>query len=362
MDRHEILDVKETLKENLSGEQIEVVLDELIHDPIKNLIKCTTLVEDMLSEAIALVAANQKRKLASIGGAALVSSLFSIIVSKNVEFRAYAIKELQLERSIYFHLFKIFNAALDGYIKYSLLFLEATKNKDMEKRHEYFDTMMAFYKTMRLKKNTPFQDLIKIRDDSYKAYRFRSMVTEKYIRFIHQRAIKFKRATSLNIDLDDLFKNMLVSVLTKAIPKYRSDKGPLTPHIEWLLKDAVTGQAVSHQYGVAYHIPTSARKKISGDGQLINNISSQIDAATLELEDPESLETEIEKKNGQHWIYKIAAEADKYRLGFLDYGFVYQLNADEVSLLKETLEANEILVKLDACLSKRPSKLSIEGL
>jgi DNA modification methylase len=65
------------------------------------------------------------------------------------------------------------------------------------------------------------------------------MVTEKYIRFIHQRAIKFKRATSLNIDLDDLFKNMLVSVLTKAIPKYRSDKGPLTPHIEWLLKGLI---------------------------------------------------------------------------------------------------------------------------
>jgi len=337
MDRKQILESKESLKENLSGEQIEFILNSLIHSPIEQLMKHTTLVEDTISESLQLIVANQKRKLAVIEGNDLVSAIFSIIISKDVNYRASALKELQLERSVYFRIFKNFDDAFNVYCDNLPKYFEAVASKDFEAQEQFYSAMIKAQKDLRLINNTlPYQEFLLIKENITKAYRFRSMLIEKYIRFVHQRAIKFRKGTSLNIDLDDLFKNLLVSI-PKAIDKYRAEKGPLTTHIEWWLKDAITQNASSHEYGIAYHIPSSKRRKMQKSNETIQNFSSAIDDNVLEMEGEDSLEEKVLQSSNDTRLARIAAEADKKKMGFLELGFVYVLNPVEKFRLRKTL-------------------------
>lgn len=337
MNRAQILNLKETLKENLSGEQIEFVLDSLIQNPIMQLMRYTTLVEDTLSESLPLIYANQKRKLAIVEGQPLINAIFSIILSKDIVFKTNTLQSLQLERSIYFCIFENFVKVFKSYKQNMIEFLRLNSNDDLDKKLLFYKNLIIDQGNLRLLGSTvPFQEFINIQNSIELAYKFRAMLTEKYVRFVHGRAIKFQKGTGLTVDLDDLFQNMLISI-PKATNKYRAEKGLLTSHIEWWLKDAVTQNASSHEYGTAYHIPPSKRRKMQRANETLQNFSNVIDDNVLELEGEDSLEQQILRNSNDARIARIAAEADRSRLGFLELGFVYMLSNKEKRLMKKSL-------------------------
>ncbi len=338
MDRTSILKFREKLSGvNLSGEQIEYILDTLILNAIVPMMRYTSIVEDTLAESIHLISANQKRKLAIVEGEQLISALFSVVVSDNLDQKVAILKELQLERSIYFRIFEIFTANFNQYSESLPRFFLATKEKDFDRRALEFKNLTYAARGLRCyKSEIPYQEFQAIAEHISKAYKFRSMIVEKYVRHVYMQAVKFRRGTKLTIDLDDLYKNLLLSVI-KAINKYRAEKGPLTTQIEWWMKDATTQSATSHEIGSAYHIPPSQRRKMLKSGEALQNFSSAIDEKALETEIEDSLESEIMQASDDSRLSRIAAEADKSRLGFLELGFVYPLNADERAKLRATM-------------------------
>lgn len=335
MNWSQLLNFKESLKENLSGEQIEFVLDSLIHNPIAQLMRYTTLVEDTLSESLSLIHANQKRKLAIVEGPPLINALFSIVVSKDVSFKANTLRSIQLERSIYFCIFENFIKTFNEYKKNMVQFLQT--HNDIDKRMQFYKQLVLNQQSLHLLGHTvPYQEFVAIENAIELAYKFRAMLTEKYVRFVHGRALKFQRGTGLTVDINDLFQNMVISI-PKATNKYRAEKGLLTSHIEWWLKDAVTQNAASHEYGTAYHIPPSKRRKMQKANEALLNFSNVIDDDVLEIEGEDSLEQQILRNSNDARIAKIAAEADRSKMGFLELGFVYVLSDKEKHLMKKSL-------------------------
>jgi hypothetical protein len=94
-----------------------------------------------------------------------------------------------------------------------------------------------------------------------KFYECRANVLDHYLKLSSKQASIYIKANGSNFDFNDVRQTILKSILL-AIDKYDSNKGALTSYINWWVLNAQTCGTAEHEYGIAYTIPQSHRKKI----------------------------------------------------------------------------------------------------
>ena len=331
-----ILGFKEQLPQQLDGEQIEYVLDALLQRALEPILRTTYFIEDVLAEMMHLVIDNRRRKVSAFDrNDELAAHIFSLIVTDDFETKARLLKKMQLERSILFHILQRFHGMTGDYIdslprvlrgKPTSIYLDAlATNQSALRKFRFKKSRESFYYAVRESKS--WMAL---------AYRFRAMIVEKYVRFVYNVARRYVKATKLVINLNDLFKDLTLSTF-KAIDKYRSEKGTLTMFLRWWLKDGATQSATSHEYGVSYHMPAARRRSMINKGKQIANFSHQIDEKTVDTIPSDLLEDEIVNTSEKNYLVRLAAHADKTRMGFLEMGLMYPLSQEEIAQLRATL-------------------------
>jgi hypothetical protein len=328
----QLLKIKEKIEENLAGNQIAKTLDDLLFNCLKPIIFNTNFMEYVLVELLPHIFLNQRRKFSNKSLDDLRDAIFSFIMTDNDEEKMKLLRKQGLERSIYIAALQTFEVSAQQYLEETETQLENIANNKpyddskLKKIRKMFYPRKDFYETS--------QSTIFWLNNIYK---FRAMIVEKYVRHAYVESIKMTKATDLNIEQEDLFRNLIINI-HKAIDKYDAEKGPLTSYIDRWFLEAKTNVKNIHEIGVAYSIPTSQRKKLLEEGKLHNftlELNDEI-AESIKDDKENALDNMIGSQNNTI-MHNIACHADTDKMYVITQDIVHTLNSQDLNLQRQTL-------------------------
>lgn len=333
-----LLCLKERLTENLSSFQIAATLDDLILKALTPILE-TGILEKCLVEVLPFTMSNKRRKFSAMDREDFIDKLFTLIVTTNNSNKIAIIKELRLERTIYFTTFKLFfNATeqLDANF-------QAYTSSPLYSREESiaYENLLNMASSL----NMSINQMISRRQEALYWYnlaiQFKQMVTEKFVRLAYVEASKAITSTNLNISKSDLFRDLIMSI-SKAIDKYDSAEGPLTNYIKWWFMDAKNNAQGSHEYGIAYKIPIAQRRKLleSGAINMTVELNEQISSET-----PDESDTILDNIiNAQECtnLGSLAVSLPEARVASLMEGVFYTPTAADKLAMQATLSSMKL--------------------
>lgn len=246
---------------NLTGEQIQQVLDLFLYKALEPIILYTDMFDQQVAYILSVVSSNRKRKVSSLDRDRTVDLLCRYLFATDRRKKFEILREAKIERS-FLHVFaNRFLQKISNYCsKYNAFLL--------------FDGNTAGRNALREELNTIAVRLgCKDRQSMYtiatvslgylkRFYDYRAQVLEKYAKQASSQAKAHTSTKGSNFDFNDVRQTILKGILL-AIDKYDSERGALTTYINWWVLNAQTCNTSEHEYGIAYVVPQSQRKKIA---------------------------------------------------------------------------------------------------
>ena len=328
---YSLLKVKEQLSENLSSLQIVKTLDELLFNAVKPLMRNTDFMDYTLVELLPYLFLNRRRRFSNVPHGELCDNIFSVIMIQNREDKIALLQKQGLERSVYF-------AALVKFETEALKYFEAV-NQQLANMHNSLPYVVDV--GQKLRKNffihgNEYQTARSVAFWLKHSYRFKQMIVEKYIRRAFTEARKMASQTNLQIDVDDLFRNLILSV-HKAIDKYDIKKGPLASYVAYWFLEAKKSYRNAHEYGVAYNMPTGKRKKLLEEGA-VQSLTTELNdsiAESISDDSQDTLANMIDTEN-QTMNNNLACRADKNKIYCLLNNIQYQPTEADIALQRQS--------------------------
>lgn len=308
---------------NLTGEQIQQILDMLLYSSLRPIVECSTLFNDEATYLLFLLTSSKKRKISSLERDAVVSKMSSFLTTDNGPKRFALLKASRIERHFLHAFAKMFLDRLAPYIK---IYRKYERTGDIEKAQEYADKygMCPHRLYIALRNGKMFLSYF---------YDFRNSVIGQYIKKTNKLA-KAHTVHNPHLSFPDLVQSVVRSVIT-ALDKYDSRKGALTSYINTWAKNAVTSTK-EHEYGVAYTIPQTQRKKIVDKECLDVNFGVSLDHLVRHFSDDdgnseyhqilsahdEDIDEIFDKNSDTEMVRRVAKIVDPQGIGrlYLDIG------------------------------------------
>lgn len=244
---------------NLTGEQIQNVLDLFLYKSLEPIIRYSTAFDHQIIYLLGLITRNKKRKLSSIPREEAISFLARALVSEDKSAKFELVRSAKIERNFIHVFINQFLAKSGNYtLEYSkYLCLSGHRRKLQSRRMDNLSQALL----------TDRRSLFVICMNSYDAlqqfYKYRSEVLGNYVQLASKQAKAYTMVNSTNTyDFQDVRQTILRAILT-AIDKYDSSKGALTSYINWWILNAQTCSAAEHEYGIAFTMPQSHKRKIA---------------------------------------------------------------------------------------------------
>jgi hypothetical protein len=288
-----------------------------------------------MCELLPLVYQNNRRKYSNHDHSTFADMLFSFMMTKDLSIKAKILKACHIEKTILFSMLDDFYVRTAEYTDtYNKLFFE----QDPEELSKLRVKLQQIEQSVSMFKHGNLYSVLQNSRHCYKlAQDFKGMIIEKYIRLSYNESAKAIRHTSLKIDQEDLFKNLLLSV-SKAIDKYDPEKGALTTYVRWWFMDGINQSTNNHEYGTAFSVPTAQRKKLLEADVGLLNLSASLDECEG-LSDPNVLNVD-EVSILEHEdiiIRRMLRHADPSGMAMLALNIQYTLDEEEEALLRATM-------------------------
>lgn len=332
------------LDKNLTGEQIQHVLDLFLYKALEPIVLYSDAFDAQVSYVLYLVSSNRKRKPSSIPRESLISLLCSFMAENDRRRKFEILREAKLERS-FLHIFakrylERFNPVRKEYAK----FVKAKpKNRLLHKNNLDSEAVRA-----ECYSREDLFCIINISNDYLaKFYEYRSLVLDHYIKLASRHAHQYIKSNGSNFEVNEVKQIILRSILL-AIDKYDSNKGAFTSYINWWILNAQTSGISEHEYGIAYTIPQSHRKRLAEKTSQYKNYSISLDDAGTE-EDPKSLhnvipnsqnlEDELESEETEKIVQQIVKSVDTRGCARLILDIGEHFTKEELDIMRQqTLE------------------------
>ena len=335
MNSKQLLCIKERIKENLSGKQITDILDSLILEALWPIIHNTRLMDDYIQFLMTVSIDRSRRKYSLIDKTTFTNLLFSYMMTTDPENKIRILRKLKLERNIAFALLARFMQTTQHYTAlYQQLFAA-----NPQQRSRLLQQLMNIEKDCKTVNQLSLYSTIRHCGAYYDlAADFKNRIIEKYIRLAFNESVKAKNRTKLQIDHEELFDNLILSI-SKAIDKYDSGKGALTSYIGWWFKDGTNQSINSHEYGIAYDIPSASRRKILLDTKQINIIGQMSEED--EAVDQSNTLTELLAKEAEGNMLRLLRYVDTDGLAIINMDIPFTITKEEIQLLQSTIPAKD---------------------
>ena len=313
---------------NMTGEQIQKVMDMLLYKALEPFVLNSDIFDSQISVILSTVSTNRKRKLSAIDRDSLIESLCFCLVTEDRAEKFEHFKSCRVERS-FVHGF------LKRFIEYNSEFLHLYSDflcGNSELKVELDNIAYINAKTTKIK----LWQMLK-QGSSYlnQFYRFRAQILDNYMKHSSVQAKSHITSTqSPNLDFNDLRQSILKATVV-ALDKYDSSKGALTTYINWWVLNAQTCSS-EHEYGVAYTVPQSQKRKLAEKTSGDINFSVSFDAL-LKGEDDDSrtlhnslsdgyiMDEDLERLEQQKIVQYLIKEVDNSGIArlVLDIGEVF---------------------------------------
>lgn len=269
--------------DNLTGEQIQIILDLFLYKALEPIIVHSTVFDTQVSYLLNLTTGNRKRKISSIERETVIEILASYLVATDRRDKFEIARSARIERSFIHTFLSRFLSYNSGFMKLYTEYMTSTKNREVVR--EQLDTMARQAGCESRESLYRIMSLV----DGYlrNFYNYRTTIVDHYVKMASKQAASYIDSNpSMNYDFMDVRQNILKSVLI-AIDKYDSDRGPLTSYINWWVLNALTCGTDEHEYGIAYTIPQTQRKKLATGSSGEVNFSVSLDGMSNDDDDSE---------------------------------------------------------------------------
>lgn len=339
--------------ENLTGGQIQDIMDTLLAEVLRPLVENSTIFDTQLVFALSFIAKNRKRKISTASRYECINYLTKALLAEEPNEKIFYIQKARLERSM-IHLFvkKLLEANYEPFMRLYSNFLcdnanigplivrkmrTMVSNLGCEKRSELFVLMNNCREALQI-----YNDYV-------------GSIVAQYFKLCSSQA-KFFVDTNPNsqFSFKDVRQNFLTNVLV-ALNKYDSSKGALTGYINFWLLNAQTCATSSHEYGIAYTVPPQYRRKLATEkdaGHAINfsiSLDAQVeddDGEPVDLhnkiESPETVDRSLEQHKMGKLFSLLAKNADPYGIGRLTLEIEEYYTDDELSLMKSHMAKQKL--------------------
>lgn len=315
---------EQALTANLTGGQIQEILDSLILEAVKPIILGTEIFNLQISYLLTTTTKNKKRKLSALPREESISMMAQYLATSDREERTNLLAVMKLERGfIYNFVVKLLKEIEDYPGVYQRYLVETNKIK----RANYDKQLTAIERSVGCDRDHMFHVINSATDYLAVAYEFRNSIVMNYLKHVFKQAHDYVKMKGQNFVLDDVYQNFLAAV-TKAVDKYDSSKGALTSYINfWILNAKTTvNSSHGHEYNLAYLIPQLQKKALtdkntskSKKGQV--NFAVSLDAKTGKDDDSsndlkeyiageDSVEEQITKEEEIHELRALIKKAD----------------------------------------------------
>jgi hypothetical protein len=261
----------ESRTDNLTGGQIQEVLDTLIHQSIAPVVRSSDAFDLQVVYILSSTARNRKRKLSSLPRDEAIDKMCQFLSSQDREEKVALVGKMRLERGFIYNFVVRFLREVDGYpdLYHQMLCHQLPKEReDIEKKMSMIENSVGCDRSSLLMSSLAARDYLEL------AYEFRNAIVTQYIKHAYKQAKGFVKLKGKNFDFEDVKQNFLTAI-TKAVDKYDASKGALTSYINWWLLNAQTTNNSNHghEYGVAYSIPQLQKKALAEKSTKAKNVN-----------------------------------------------------------------------------------------
>lgn len=259
------------LTDNLTGGQIQEVLDTLIIEAVSPIILGSDAFDLQIAHLLSATARNRKRKLSSLPRDVAMDAMCQYLSTSDRELKVKLLKSMRLERGFIYNFVVRF---LDECEDYQRMYREWLMTRNKAKRRERRHRLTAVERSVGATNCNLFQIISSSRDYLELAYRFRNTIVMNYVRHAYKQAKMFVKSKGPNYDFKDVHQNFLAAV-TKAVDKYDASRGALTSYINWWLLNAQTtsNSLHGHEYGIAYTIPQLQKKSLASKSRKAKHVN-----------------------------------------------------------------------------------------
>lgn len=334
--------------ENLTGGQIQKVLDTLLYNILRSLITDASIYDTQLIFALSFISKNRKRKISSVSHADSINHLSKALLVPSVEAKLDHIRQAKLERSfVYVFAKRVLDEHYEKFMTYYHGFLT-----DKENRAYYGRKIQIIQRSLGCSSRTQIQGTLNACKETFDMYRmYVESVASQYLKMCSTQAKFFVDTNPHNqYDYYDVRQNYYRNLIV-AINKYDSAKGALTSYIKMWILNAQTCASSEHEYGIAFRIPPQLKKQMASDkGAVVDiNFALSLDATVEDdegepvnlhnkIETPEKVHEQMEFANFSKLISRLAKNADIWSLGRLSLDIDEYYSDTEVEQMKNHMQ------------------------
>jgi len=343
----EVLEINRSLTHNLTGGQIQDILDNVIYESLTPLVRTSDIFDIQVVYLLGLTAKNKKRKLSALPRTEFINNMCKCLMTENRERKIEILKQSKIERGFVYNFVVKFLKATEDYVplyqKY--LFAKGLDKLTLDLKLSAIESNVGSDRDKLFSAINVATDYLELTSE------FKNSVVSNYIKLAYKQARAFCSMKGPNFHFEDVYQNFLTAI-TKAVDKYDCSKGALTSYINWWVLNAQNGSNTDHghEYGIAYSIPPLQRKQMAQGNRAdvnfsvsLNQIVSSNGEDVTELKDylvgDSGVDIEIEQRQEMDVVRYLAKCADIRGLARL------YLDLDEVFSPKELRTMKEIMRK-----------------
>lgn len=324
---------------NMTGEQVQQIMDMLLYKSLEPLILFTSVFDAQIEYLLFLIATNRKRKLSSLEREVVVEKLAAYLSVSDRRQKFEFIRTARLERFFIHRFIKHFVEANYDFTKqYKEFLTNPTRERQVE-----LDRVAAM--VGRCSRSDLYKTLILADVYLVEFYKYRNIVIGQYIKNSNKQAKAHVTQSHSNSSYRDLVQSIIKSIIT-ALDKYDSAKGALSSYIATWAKNATT-TTKEHEYGIAYTVPQTQRRKLFDGTSTEVNFGVSLDA--LHNEDDEdgsmalhavlapatALDHDLEKEESMKIVQKLAKKVDPLGIARLSMDIGEHFDHNERAIMRE---------------------------
>lgn len=307
------------MSENLTGGQIQEVMDNLLYAALEPIIKNTRIFDTQLIYLLSVVVRNKKRKISAISRERLIDMLTKAILEENPEHKLVLIRKLHLERSF----ISVFITRFIEKYRAPFFSLYVDYMNDSANRASYKQKMQPYVQACGCLNQSDL--FLAITKSSYALEKYKnyfSKIVSQFYKLCYIMAKNLLDSNPNNYDLHDVIQNLNRKVVI-ALNKYDSNNGALTSYIKWWLYNSVTCGSSEHEYGIAYTIPQGHKTKnvvnfsISLDAKLSNSDDDDLELSDIVASSTTEISEDVASSDILTRIGLVAKSADPFGIARL---------------------------------------------
>lgn len=341
--------------ENLTGGQIEEILDTLLFAVLKPMVYRSSIFDSQIIYALSFISKNRKRKISTSSSREdSVNYLSKALFTESLDEKFELVKKAKLERSMIYvfainilkHYREQFNVWYNGFLD--------LKAKD---RNIYKIRLNVILKALGCNKRSDVFVMFNEMHEALQHYTdYVSSVVNQYVKLCSQQAKFFVNTNPNNqYDFFCVRQNFLRSVLT-ALNKYNSQQGALTSYIKFWILNAHTCSTSDHEYGIAFRVPPQLKKKMAVDKDTTYdiNFSVSLDSTVTDddgeevslynkIESNRTVDEDLEHHKYTKMLGLLAKNADPLGIGRLTLNIDEVFSTAEIQQMKKRMAEQQIL-------------------